>query len=114
MDIPPEMIQQSKLAWLIRRFEHDRGAPERIDKPFCVCRVQASILIEQSDALCAFTRFDDELHGARIEPFPPLFNPEGNRVVGETPVVFLAKLHLDIEAMTPGGRDDRTWIEIAL
>src|SRR5262245_46951670 len=114
MDIPAEVIQQGKLAWLVWSLEHDGVEPECVDKPFGICRVQASILIEQSDALCAFTRFDDELDGARIEPFLPLFNPYGNRVVGETAVVFLAKFHLNVEAATPGRGNNLTGIEIAL
>jgi hypothetical protein len=46
MDVPSKMIQQGKLAWLGRGFEHDGVEPERMDEPVCVCRIQVCILIE--------------------------------------------------------------------
>ena len=77
MDVPSKMIQQGKLAWLVRGFEHYGVEPECMDKPVCVCRIQVSILIKESDSLCALSGFDDELDRARIEPFLPLVNPRG-------------------------------------
>ena len=108
MDVPSKMIQQGKLAWLVRGFEHDGVEPERMDKPVCVCRIQVSILIEESDSLCALPRFDDELDRTRIEPFLPLVNPRSERPVAEPAVMLLPKLHLNIEAAALCGGDNLT------
>jgi len=66
MDVPSKVIQQGKLARLVRGFEDDRIEPERLDKPICKCGIQVSILVEQSDSLRAFSCFDDELDGTRV------------------------------------------------
>ena len=87
MDVPSKMIQQGKLAWLVRRFEHDRVEPERVYKPIRIGGIEVSILIEQADPLCAFSRFDDQLEGARVEPPLPLFNPPRKRPVTESAVM---------------------------
>ena len=75
MDVPSKVIQQGKLARLVRGFEHDRIEPERLDKPVCKRGIQVSIVVEQSDSLRAFSCFDDQLDGTRVEPVLPLFNP---------------------------------------
>src|SRR5262245_21884549 len=88
MDLPPKMVQQGKLAWLGRGFENDGRKPERANKPVGIRGVQASILIEQSDALRAFPGFDDELECAGIEPLLALVDPRRERPIAEPPVVF--------------------------
>src|SRR4029453_13249080 len=113
MDIPPEMVQQGKLAWLGRGFEHDGVKSERVNKPVCVCGIQAPILIEQSNPLRAFPGFDDELECAGIEPFLSLVDPRRERLLAEPSVMFLPKLHLHIEAAAVGGGDNFPWIEKA-
>jgi hypothetical protein len=54
------------------------------------------------------------LERTRIEPFLPLVNPPSEGPVAEPPVMFLPKLHLNIEAATLCGGDNLTWIEMAL
>src|SRR5262249_45447071 len=114
MNLPAEMIQQGKLAWLGRGFEHDPVEPERLDKPFGIGRIQVSILIEESDTHRAFASFDDELDRPRIEPFLSLVNPCRERVGGESSVVLLPELHLNGEAATPGRGDNVPWMEWGL
>src|SRR5262245_4520986 len=114
MDVPSKVIQQGKLARLVRGFEHDRIEPERLDKSICKCRVLVSILVEQSDSLRAFSCFDDQLDGTRVEPVLPLFNPRRKRPLAEPAVVFLAKLHLHVEPAALRSGNDLTRIEIAV
>jgi hypothetical protein len=114
MDVPSKMIQEGKLAWLVRRFEHDCVEPERIDKPLCICGVQPSVLIEESDSSRAFSRFDDQLDRSGVEPFLPLVDPRSERPVAEPAVMFLPELHLNIEAAALRGRDNLTRVEIVL
>ena len=114
MNVPSKMIQKGKLAWLVRGFKHDCVEPECMYKPVCVCRIQVSIVIKQSDSLCAFSGFDDELDRTRIEPFLTLVNPRRQRPAVKATVMLLPKFHLDIEAATLCGGNNLSWIEIAL
>ena len=114
MDIPSKIIQQGKLAWLVRGFEHDCVESEGTHEPLCIRGIQLSIVVEQSYSLCAFPCFNNELDGARIEPFLSLVNPPRERAVVEPAVMFLAELHLNIEAATLCSDDDLTWIEMTL
>src|SRR5215471_9839182 len=114
MNVPSEVIQQGELAWFVRRFEDDGVEPERTDKPFRVCGIQVSILIEQSDSLCAFPGFDDELDRTGIEPFLALVDPRRERPIAEPTVVFLSELHLNVEAAALRGADNVTRMELAL
>ena len=82
-DVPAKMVQQGKLTWLVRRLERDGLEPERTDKPVRVRGVQVSMLIKESDSLCAFPRLDDDLVCTRVEPFLPLLDLAGERPVGE-------------------------------
>src|SRR5262245_56531183 len=61
MDVSSEVIQKSKLAWLVRSFKRHCVETEYVYKPVCVVRIQVSILIKESDSLCAFSGFDNEL-----------------------------------------------------
>ena len=114
MDASSKMIQKGKLAWLVRGFKDDGVEPECIYKAVCVCRIQKSILIKQSDSPCAFSGFDDELDRTRIEPFLALVNPRRQRLPVKTAVMLLPKLHLNVESATPGGSHNLFWIEMAL
>src|SRR5262245_38989311 len=96
MNVSSKVIQQRKLARLVRGFEHDGLEAESRDKPVCVCGIQVSILIEQSDSPRAFPGFDDELHRAGVEPFLALVDPRGERPVAKAPIVLLPELHLHI------------------
>src|SRR5262249_39358471 len=114
MDVSAKVIQQGKLAWLVGRFEDNGLKSERRNKPVCVCRIQVAILMEQPDSPRAFPGFDDELQGAGVEPLLALVDPRRERLIAEPPVVFLAELHLHIEAAAVCGSDDFSWIEMAL
>ena len=114
MDVPPKMVQQGKLAWLGRGFEHDGVESERVNKPVCVCGVQVSILIEQSDSLVRFPWLRRRVGRAPASSHscPWSIHAESVSLV-EPSVVFLPKLHLNIEAAALCGGDNLSWIEMA-
>ena len=114
MNVSSKVIQKSKLTWLVGSFKHHSVEPEYIYKPVCVVRIQVSILIKESDSLCAFSGFDNELDCTGIEPFLTLVNPRRQRPVIKTTVMLLPKFHLNLEATAPGSSHNLSWIEMAI
>src|SRR5262245_63734944 len=68
MDVSSEVIQKSKLAWLVGSFKHHCVEPEYVNKPVCVFRIQVSIVIKEADSLCPFSGFDTELDYTGVHP----------------------------------------------
>ena len=92
------MIEHGELARLVRGFEHDGLKPECRGKPVCVCGIQVSILIEQSDSPRALPGFDYQLEGPGVQPSPPLFDQLKHGDLIERSGMLLAQLELNLEA----------------
>src|SRR5262245_56352033 len=98
VDVASKVIEQRKLAWLVWRLEDHGLETERLHESVCEPRVQASVLVEESDCAGAFPSFDHELDRAGVEPGLSLVDPCRQRLVAEPAVVLLAKFHLHVEA----------------
>src|SRR5262245_1244686 len=114
MDVSSEMIQKGELAWFVWGFKHYGVEPEYIYKFVCVCRIQISILIKQSNTPSVLSSFDNKLNRSCIKPFLTLVNPRRQRSVVKSAALLLSKFHLNIEATTPCGPHNLTRIEIAI
>jgi hypothetical protein len=109
-----KVFQQSKLAGLVRRFEHDGLEPELLYKALRESGIQISILIKQPDSPGTFSRFDDELDCARIEPLLTTVDPGIKRLFVESPVMFLAEFHLHVESAAACRGDNLAGLKIAV
>src|SRR6516162_1253224 len=101
MDLISEMIQESELAGLVRRFEHAGFKPERLDESVRKVRVEVSAVVEQSDTAGALSGLDHNLHGSSVKPSLALVDPGSQRLVAESAVVLLAQFHLHIQTTGP-------------
>ena len=68
VDFRTEMVQQRKLAGLVRRFENRFFHPESLDKPFGEFRLKPALFIKKPDILRAFSSFHHDSQRARIQP----------------------------------------------
>src|SRR5689334_6218926 len=80
----------------------------------CICPIQVSILIKESDTLCALSGFDNKLNRAGIKPFLALVNPRRQRLVVKSAVMLFPKFHLNIETTAVCGRHNFIRIEAAI
>ncbi len=113
MDLPAKMIEQGKLAWLVRSFKHYRLETEHRRELVCVCGIQVSVLIKESDSPGALSCFDHQLDRTGIEPLLTLVDPCGKGAVIEPSIMLLAKFHLDVETAAPCCSDNFTRVEFA-
>src|ERR1043166_8096372 len=112
MDVRAEMVEQRELARFVRGLEYDRLPVEGLREIIGERGLQTAVIVEETDALGAFPRLDNELERAGVESAMTLVDPFGDRVLGERAGVFLAQFELDVEAVGGGLGDDLPRIEV--
>src|SRR5208337_5484826 len=98
VDIAAEVVEQCKLAGLVRRLEHHGTQTEGVGEPVRVAVIETAGVVEQAHSPRAFSGLDHQLDSPRIQPAPALVDQLADHVSGKRARVFLAQLELNLQA----------------
>src|SRR5262245_54485704 len=97
LNLGTEMVEQRKLTRLVWRLEHRLLHPESLDKGLGELRLQAALLVEQTDILRAFPALYHNSFGACVQPLFSHADEMLDDVRSEGATMLLAHLELNAE-----------------
>src|SRR5450756_895491 len=96
MNFTTEVIQQSELTRLVRRFKHNNAVAKRIRETISETHVKIAFIIKQPNTLRALPCLHDQLNSTSLKPPLTLANQCFNHILSKSARMFLTKLKLHL------------------